>query len=89
MKTLARNRTCFSENHPVFFCSNTLSGCDLIARIPEVHIIKRMADGKGAGRSCPQASGKKPGPHDTENILEKTRAMLFMFDRREETEFSS
>ena len=87
MKTLARNRTCFPKITLLFFTAILLSGCDLIARIPEVHIIKK----DGSTVKVQVEVARKPAARNLglmyRKSLGKNKGMLFVFDEEKKQTF--
>ena len=87
MKTLARNRTCFPKITLLFFAAILLSGCDWIARIPEVHIIKK----DGSTVKVQVEVARKPAERNLglmyRKSLGKNKGMLFMFDEEKKQTF--
>lgn len=87
MKTLARNRTCFPKITLLFFAAILLSGCDWIARIPEVHIIKK----DGSTVKVQVEVARKPAERNLglmyRKSLGKNKGMLFMFNEEKKQNF--
>ena len=87
MKTLARERTCFPKITLLFFTAILLSGCDFIARIPEVRIIKRD---KNMVKVQVEVA-RKPAERNLglmyRKSLGKNKGMLFVFDEEKKQTF--
>jgi hypothetical protein len=87
MKTLARNRKYFPPITWLFFTVMLFSGCDLIAKIPEVQIIKR----DGSAVKVQVEVARKPAERNLglmyRKSLGKNKGMLFMFDEEKKQTF--
>ena len=87
MKTLARNRTCFPKITLLFFAAILFSGCDLIAKIPEVQIIKK----DGSAVKVQVEVARRPAERNLglmyRKSLGKNKGMLFIFDEEKKQTF--
>jgi hypothetical protein len=87
MKALARNRKYFPQITWLFFAAILLSGCDLIAKIPEVQIIKK----DGSAVKVQVEVARKPAERNLglmyRKSLGKNKGMLFIFDEEKKQTF--
>jgi len=83
----ARKRTWFQKITLLFFVAIFLSGCDWIARIPEVHIIKK----DGSMIKVQVEVARKPAERNLglmfRKSLGKNKGMLFVFDEEKKQTF--
>jgi hypothetical protein len=87
MKRLARNRKWFHKITLLFFTAMLLSGCDWIARIPEVRIIKK----DGSMVKVQVEVAQKPAERNLGLMYRKSlgsnKGMLFIFDEEKKQTF--
>ena len=87
MKALAKNRKCFLTVMLLFFTAMLFSGCDLIAKIPEVQIIKK----DGSAVKVQVEVARRPAERNLglmyRKSLGKNKGMLFIFDEEKKQTF--
>jgi hypothetical protein len=87
MKRLARSRKWFHKITLLFFTAMLLSGCDWIARIPEVRIIKK----DGSMVKVQVEVAQKPAERNLGLMYRKSlgsnKGMLFIFDEEKKQTF--
>jgi len=87
MKRLARDRKWFHKITLLFFAAMLLSGCDWIARIPEVRIIKK----DGSMVKVQVEVAQKPAERNLGLMYRKSmgsnKGMLFVFDEEKKQTF--
>jgi uncharacterized membrane protein (UPF0127 family) len=87
MNSPARNRTWFQKITLLFVVTIFLSGCDLIARIPEVRIIKKDGSRVKVLVEIARSAAERNLGLMYRKSLERNKGMLFIFDEEKKQIF--